>query len=112
MTAKYNMIDKPSFRFELGGGFVLLIALIWFFDELDAGNEHYGEKISLGLAEGGVGIVTDKNYDTYASADTKAAVQAAIDGVSNGTIKVDSALDEGGNEAAQALRDAVAPNAQ
>lgn len=33
MTAKYNMIDKPSFRFELGGGFVLLIALIWFFDE-------------------------------------------------------------------------------
>ncbi len=87
-------------------------SLIWFFDELDAGNEHYGEKISLGLAEGGVGIVTDKNYDTYASADTKAAVQAAIDGISNGTIKVDSALDEGGNEAAQKLRDSVAPNAQ
>ena len=35
-------------------------SLIWFFDELDAGNEHYGELVLLGIPEGGVGIVKDK----------------------------------------------------
>lgn len=84
-------------------------SLIWFFDEWDAGNEYWGQKVSLGIAEGGVGIVTDKNYDKYASDDTKAAVQAAIDGISSGDIVVPSAFDEGGNEAAQALRDSVRP---
>ncbi len=86
-------------------------SLIWFFDELDAGTEHYGERVSLGIAEGGVGIVTDKNYDTYASDETKAAVQAAIDGITDGSIVVDSALDEDGNTLAQEKRDAAAPNA-
>lgn len=86
-------------------------SLIWFFDELDAGNEHYGERVSLGIAEGGVGIVTDKNFDKLASDDTKAAVQAAIDGIMDGSIVVDSALSDGGNTAAQELRDSVAPSA-
>ena len=87
-------------------------SLVWFFDELDAGTEHYGERVSLGIKENGVGIVTDKNYDKYASADTKAKVQAVIDGITAGTIKVDSAFDEGGNEACQKLRDSVQPSAK
>ncbi len=86
-------------------------SLIWFFDELDKGNLHYGEKVSLGLAEGGVGVVTDKNYDKYLSDDIKNAVQAAIDGISDGSIVVDSALTDDGNTAAQALRDSVQPSA-
>ncbi len=86
-------------------------SLIWFFDELDKGNEHYGERVSLGIAEGGVGIVTDKNYDKYLPDEIKNAVQAAIDGISDGSIKVDSALTDDGNTAAQALRDSVQPSA-
>ena len=54
-------------------------------------------------------FVDDKNYDKYASDDTKAAVEAAINAVSSGEITVPSAFDEGGNEAAQALRDEVRP---
>ena len=84
-------------------------SLIWFFDQWDAGEDLFGQRVSLGIVEGGVGIVTDKNYDTYASDETKAAVEAAIEAVSNGEIVVPSAFDEGGNEAAQALRDSVRP---
>ena len=84
-------------------------SLIWFMDQWDAGEELFGTKVSLGIVEGGVGIVTDKNFDKFASDETKAAVQAAIDAVSNGDIVVPSAFDEGGNEAAQALRDQVRP---
>ena len=84
-------------------------SLIWFFDEWDAGNEYFGKKVSLGIAEGGVGIVTDKNFDKYASAETKAAVEAAIDDVVNGKVTVPSAFDEGGNENAQTVRDSVRP---
>ena len=61
----------------------------------------------LGLAEGGVGIVTDKNYDKYASADTKAAVEAAQKGIMDGSIKVDTAFDA--NFDLAALRDSVRP---
>ena len=39
-------------------------SLIWVFDELDAGNEHWGEHVTLGINEGGVGMVTDKNFTT------------------------------------------------
>lgn len=84
-------------------------SLIWFFDELDAGKSHYGERVALGLNEGGVGVVTDKNFTKYASDDTKAKVQAAIDGISDGSITVDSALSDDGNTKAQALRDSVQP---
>ena len=75
----------------------------------NAGNDLFGTKVSLGIVEGGVGIVTDKNFATYASDETKAAVDAAIAAVSNGEIVVPSAFDEGGNEAAQALREEVRP---
>ena len=84
-------------------------SLIWFFDQWDAGEDLFGQRVSLGIPEGGVGIVTDKNYDTYASDETKAAVEAAIEAVSSGETVVPSAFDEGGNEAAQSLRDSVRP---
>ena len=84
-------------------------SLIWVFDQLDAGKEYWGTEISLGVAEGGVGVVTDKNYDTYASADVKAAVDAAIAGILDGSIVVDSALTEAGAAKVAELREAVRP---
>ena len=83
-------------------------SLIWFFDELDAGREYYGKEVTLGLAEGGVGIVTDKNFDKYASAETKAAVSAAQEAVLNGKIVVSTAI---GDKAADVVsaREAVRP---
>lgn len=67
-------------------------SLVWFFDELDAGNEYWGTEVTLGLAEGGVGIVTDKNFATYASDDTKAAVTEAQEKVLSGEIVVPTAI--------------------
>ena len=83
-------------------------SLIWFFDELDAGNDHYGTEVTLGLAEGGVGIVTDKNFAKYASDETKAAVSAAEEAVLNGSIVVDTAIGDNAADAV-ALREAVRP---
>jgi len=83
-------------------------SLIWVFDELDAGNEYWGTEVSLGLAEGGVGIVTDKNFDKYASDETKAAVAAAQEAVLSGEIVVDTAIGENAADAV-ALREAVRP---
>lgn len=84
-------------------------SLVWLFDELDAGNEYWGQEVTLGLAEGGVGIVTDKNFDAMASAETKAAVEAAQAAVLDGTIVVDSALADGGADLAVSLRESVRP---
>ena len=81
-------------------------SLVWLFDELDAGKEHWGTEVNLGLAEGGVGIVTDKNFDKLASADTKAKVEAAQKAVLDGTVKVDTAL---GDFDVVAVREAVRP---
>lgn len=67
-------------------------SLVWFFDELDAGNEYWGTEVTLGLAEGGVGIVTDKNFATYASDATKAAVTEAQEKVLAGEIVVPTAI--------------------
>ena len=82
-------------------------SIIWIFDQWDAGKTYWGSEVQLGLAEGGVGIVTDKNYDKYASADTKAAVEAAQKGIMDGSIKVDTAFDA--NFDLAALRDSVRP---
>ena len=81
-------------------------SIIWFFDEWDAGRTYWGTEVTLGLSEGGVGIVTDKNFDKYASDATKAAVAAAEEGVLNGTIVVDSALS---GFDVTSLREAVRP---
>ena len=84
-------------------------SLVWLFDEMDAGKEYFGGDISLGIAEGGVGIVTDKNYDKTVSDEIKAKVQEAIDNILSGSVSVPSAFEDGGNEAAMALRDSVQP---
>lgn len=84
-------------------------SLVWFFDEWDAGNEYWGTEIKLGLAEGGVGIVQDKNFDKYASEETKTKVQEAIDAVLDGTVEVPSALTDEGNNAVVTKRDEVRP---
>ena len=78
------------------------------FDELDAGNVYWGTEVTLGLAEGGVGIVTDKNFDKYASAEPKAAVAAAQEAVLSGAIVVDTAIGANAIDAV-ALRDSVRP---
>ena len=84
-------------------------SLIWFFDEMDAGRTYFGQEVSLGLAEGGVGIVTDKNFATYANDDLKAAITAAEEAIKNGEITVDSALAEGGPDLAVQLKNEVQP---
>ena len=84
-------------------------SLIWFFDELDAGRTYFGQEGARGLAEGGVGIVTDKDFATYASHDLKAAISAAEEAIKNGELTVDSALAEGGPDLAVQLRTEVQP---
>ena len=82
-------------------------SLVWLFDEWDAGRTYWGQVVELGIAEGGVGIVTDKNCDKLASAETKAAVEAAQNAILNGEVVVDSALTN--QELAVELRDSVRP---
>lgn len=82
-------------------------SLVWFFDELDAGNEHWGEHVTLGINENGVGIVTDKNFTKTPQA-VQDAVNAAIEEVSSGSVTVPSAIgDESG--ALEELRESVKP---
>jgi len=82
--------------------------LIWFFDQWDAGSTYWGQEINLGIAEGGVGIVTDKNYDKYASAETKAAVEKAKQDILAGTITVPTAIGDTSG-AVEQLRESVRP---
>ena len=82
-------------------------SLIWFFDQWDAGQDLFGQNILLGITEGGVGIVTDKNYDKYASAETKAAVEAAQQSIIDGAVTVPSAITD--SDGVVALREAVRP---
>ena len=84
-------------------------SLIWFFDEMDAGRTFFGQEVSLGLAEGGVGIVTDKNFATFANDDLKAAITAAEEAIKAGDVVVDSALAEGGPDLAVQLKNEVQP---
>ncbi len=82
-------------------------SLVWVFDELDKGNEHWGEFVELGINEGGVGIVTDKNFTTTPQA-VQDAVNKAVDDVSSGAVTVPTAIgDESG--ALETLRESVKP---
>ena len=83
-------------------------SLVWIFDEWDAGRTYFGKEVTLGIAEGGVGLVTDKNFDKYASADTKAKVEEAREAILNGEITVDSALGDTTGKA-EKLREEVRP---
>ncbi|NLB50300.1 MAG: hypothetical protein GX809_01775 [Clostridiaceae bacterium] len=67
-------------------------SLIWFFDEWDEGRTYWGEEVNLGLVEGGVGIVTDKNFEKYAPQEVQDLVFAAIEDVRDGKVKVSSAI--------------------
>ena len=92
---------------ETGKAWFIGVDSDWLFDEWDAGRTYWGQVVELGIAEGGVGIVTDKNYDKLASAETKAAVEAAQNAILNGEVVVDSALTN--QELAVELRDSVRP---
>ena len=82
-------------------------SLVWVFDELDAGNEYWGQHVTLGINEGGVGIVTDKNFTKTPQA-VQDAVNKAIEDVSSGAVQVPTAIgDETG--AAEQLRESVKP---
>ena len=83
-------------------------SLVWFFDQWDAGKTHWGKEVNLGIAEGGVGIVTDKNFKTYASDATKKAVEDAQAKILSGEIKVPSAIGDT-TKAVETLRDSVKP---
>ncbi len=83
-------------------------SLIWVFDEWDAGNEYWGTEVTLGVAEGGVGIVTDKNFATYASDETKNAVEAAQAAILDGSVVVPSAISDTEGKVNE-LRDSVRP---
>lgn len=84
-------------------------SMIWLFDELEAGRTHYGEEIVLGIAEGGVGIVVDKNFAAIAPQAVQDAALTAQNEVLNGTVTVPTAMTEQGNNDVIALRETVKP---
>lgn len=83
-------------------------SLVWIFDEMDAGNEYYGQHILLGIAEGGIGIVTDKNFETMTPDTVKEKVDAALQAVSDGTVTVPTTIGDESDDL-QTLREAVKP---
>jgi len=85
-------------------------SLIWFFDKWDAGEAEalFGTQVNLGLNEGGVGIVTDKNFAKIAPQDVQDAVNAAVAKVAAGEISVPTAIGDDTN-AVIALRDSMQP---
>ena len=82
--------------------------IVWFFNEWLAGNEYWGQEVNLGITEGGVGVVTDKNFTTTPQ-EVQDAVLAAQEAIVAGEIVVPSALADGGNDACIALRDSMQP---
>ena len=83
-------------------------SLVWIFDEWDAGRTYWGQQVNLGLAEGGVGVVTDKNFATVAPQAVQDKVLAAEAAIKDGTIVVPSAIGDS-TDAVKALRDSMLP---
>ncbi|MEA5048243.1 MAG: BMP family ABC transporter substrate-binding protein [Eubacteriales bacterium] len=83
-------------------------SLVWIFDEWDAGRTYWGQQVNLGLAEGGVGVVTDKNFATVAPQAVQDKVLAAETAIKDGTIVVPSAIGDS-TDAVKALRDSMLP---
>ena len=83
-------------------------SIVWIFDEWDAGRTYWGKLVNLGLTEGGVGIVTDKNFASVAPKTVQDKVLAAEAAIKDGTIVVPSALGDDTN-AVIALRDSMQP---
>ena len=69
-------------------------SLEYVIKEYVAGNKQYwGTCTWLGLAEGGVGIVTDKNFAALATQEIQDTVLGVQDKILSGEVKVDSAFD-------------------
>lgn len=83
-------------------------SLVWFFDELDAGNEYYGQHTMIGIKEGGIGVVTDKNYATMTPDTVKAKMDETIAAITNGEITVPTAIGDETNAVVD-LRESVKP---
>lgn len=88
-------------------------SLIWLFDEWDNGKEYFGKTVLLGINEGGVGIVTDKNFKKL-PANIQELINKAINDVKEGKVKIPTAIGEKNAEGSnktplQILRDKVQP---
>ena len=83
-------------------------SIVWIFDEMDAGRTYWGQLVNLGLTEGGVGIVTDKNFAAVAPKVVQEKVLAAEAAIKDGSIVVPTALGDETN-AVITLRDAMQP---
>jgi len=83
-------------------------SIIWIFDEWDAGRTYWGKEVNLGLVEGGVGFVSDKNFVKYAPQEVQDKVFAAEKAVREGTIKVSSAIGDESMSVVK-LRDEMQP---
>jgi len=83
-------------------------SIIWLFDEWDAGRTYWGKEVRLGIPEGGVGVVTDKNFAKIAPKAIQDAVLAAQADIVAGKIVVPSAIGDTTN-AVVTLRDAMQP---
>ncbi|MEA4959340.1 MAG: BMP family ABC transporter substrate-binding protein [Anaerolineaceae bacterium] len=83
-------------------------SIIWFFDEWDAGRTYWGKEVRLGIPEGGVGVVTDKNFAKITPKAVQDAVLAAQADIVAGKIVVPTAIGDETN-AVIALRDSLQP---
>lgn len=83
-------------------------SIVWFFDEWDAGKTYWGTQVNLGISEGGVGVVTDKNFAKVAPKAVQDAVLKAQEDIVAGKITVPTAIGDTTN-AVIALRDSMQP---
>lgn len=83
-------------------------SIVWLFDEWDAGRTYWGKEVRLGISEGGVGVVTDKNFAKVAPKAVQDAVLAAQEKIVSGEITVPTAIGDTTN-AVVALRDSLQP---
>ncbi|MDF1520096.1 MAG: BMP family ABC transporter substrate-binding protein [Brevefilum sp.] len=83
-------------------------SIVWFIDEWDAGRTYFGEEVRLGISEGGVGVVTDKNFAEIAPQAVQDAVLAAQEQIVSGEIVVPTAIGDTTN-AVVTLRDSLQP---
>ena len=83
-------------------------SIVWLFDEWDAGRTYWGQEVRLGIPEGGVGIVIDKNFAAIAPKAVQDAVLAAQADIVAGKITVPTAIGDTTN-AVVTLRDSLQP---
>lgn len=86
-------------------------SLVWLFNEIDAGREYWGYEVRLGLAQGCIGIVTDKNFEKLARERTKTLVENAQAKILDGTAELHTMIGNSDNAMPDlsALRTSVRP---